>query len=312
MVRPKISRVVGLTGTPAPNGLIDLWPQLYLLDQGERLGKTITGYRDKYFTPGRRSGAVVFDYKLRSDSEQSIYDKIGDICISMKAKDYLSLPERINRTVEVKLPPDLQQQYEDFERDQVLSLIDSEDISATSAAALSTKLRQFANGAVYDEDKNWHTVHRVKIEALMELVEEANGQPVLIFYAFLHDLERIKSALKTYKPKTLDSAEQIKEWNAGKISVLLAHPASAGHGLNLQAGGNIIIWFGLNWSLELYQQANARLDRQGQVKPVIVHHMVTVQTIDTRIIAALDGKAQTQDALMSAVKAIINKYKPAQ
>jgi len=309
MVRPKLSRVVGLTGTPAPNGLIDLWPQLYLLDQGARLGKSITGYRDKYFTPGRRSGAVVFDYKLRSDSERAIYDNIADICISMKAKDYLSLPERINRTVEVKLPPDIQQQYDDFERDQVLSILDAEDISAASAAALSTKLRQFANGAVYDDSKEWHEVHRVKIEALVELVEEANGQPVLIFYAFLHDLARIQSALKAYKPKTLDSAEEIKQWNAGKIQVLLAHPASAGHGLNLQAGGNIIIWYGLNWSLELYQQANARLDRQGQVKPVIVHHLVTVQTIDTRIIEALDGKAQTQYALMEAVKAILNKYR---
>jgi len=309
MVRPKVDRVIGLTGTPAPNGLIDLWPQLYLLDMGERLGKSITGYRERYFTPGRRNGAVVFDYKLKGQSEETIYTKIADICISMKAKDYLSLPDRINRTVEVRLPSDVQARYDEFERVQVLSLLDSEDISAVNAAALSTKLRQFANGAIYDDNKDYHVVHEVKLEALEELVEAANGQPVLIFYAFRHDMERITERLKVYKPKYLDSAKDIEDWNAGKTKVLLAHPASAGHGLNLQAGGNIVIWFGLNWSLELYQQANARLDRQGQTKPVIVHHLVTVDTIDTKVFAALDGKAQTQDALLEAVKAIINKHK---
>lgn len=309
MVRPKVKRVVGLTGTPAPNGLIDLWPQLFLLDQGERLGKTITGYRERYFTPGRRNGAVVFDCKLRTESEQAIYNKISDLCISMKAKDYLSLPERINLTIEVKFPAALQNKYDEFERDQVLALEDSEDISAINAAALSTKLRQFANGAIYDEQKNWHEVHGLKIEALEELVEEANGQPVLIFYSFRHDLERISKALKTYKPRTLNSAADIADWNAGKIQVLLAHPASAGHGLNLQAGGNIVIWFGLNWSLELYQQANARLYRQGQLKPVTIYHLVMVDTIDTKVFNVLDGKAETQDALMQAVRAIIKKYK---
>jgi len=309
MVRPKVRRVVGLTGTPAPNGLIDLWPQLFLLDQGVRLGKTITGYRERYFTPGKRNGAVVFDYKLRAESEQLIYDKIGDICISMKAKDYLSLPERINRTIEINLPANIQKKYDEFERDQVLALEDSEDISAINAAALSTKLRQFANGAIYDDQKNWHEVHDIKLEALSEIVEAANGQPVLIFYSFIHDLERISKTLKSYKPRQLKSSEDIADWNAGKISVLLAHPASAGHGLNLQAGGNNIIWFGLNWSLELYQQANARLDRQGQIKPVIVHHLVVVDTIDTKVFSVLDGKAETQDALMQAVRAIIKKHK---
>ena len=309
MVRPKVKRVVGLTGTPAPNGLIDLWPQLFLLDQGERLGKTITGFRERYFTPGKRNGAVVFDYKPRAESEQMIYDKISDICISMKAKDYLSLPERINITVEVKFPPVMQAKYNDFERDQVLAMDDTEDISAINAAALSTKLRQFAAGAIYDEQKVWHEVHGLKIEALEELVEQANGNPVLIFYSFRHDLERITKALKQYKPRTLDSSADIADWNAGKISVLLAHPASAGHGLNLQAGGHTVIWFGLNWSLELYQQANARLDRQGQLKPVTVYHLVVVDTIDTKVFGVLDGKAETQDALMRAVKAIIKKYK---
>ena len=310
MVLPKVKRVIGLTGTPASNGLIDLWSQLYLLDQGARLGKSLTGYRERYFTPGKRNGQVVFNYNLKAESEQAIYDKIGDICISMKAEDYLSLPERINITKEIKLPTAIQEKYDEFEKQQVLSIIESDtDISAVNAAALSTKLRQFANGAVYDAEKNFHVVHDEKLEALEELVEEANGQPVLIFYSFKHDLERIKKRLKGYKPQTLDGPSDIEAWNKGEISVLLAHPASAGHGLNLQAGGNIVIWFGLNWSLELYQQANARLDRQGQIKPVIIYHLITVSTIDQKVFSALEGKAEGQDALMDAVKAIIKKYK---
>lgn len=309
MVRPKVSRVVGLTGTPAPNGLIDLWPQIYLLDMGQRLGKHITSFRSRYFDPGRRNGQVVFDYKPKTESQQQIYDQIGDICISMTAKDYLTLPERITRTIEVKLPAKVQQQYDEFEKEQVLALEDVEEISAVNAAALSMKLRQFANGAIYDEHKQHHEVHSEKLEALEELIEEANGQPVLIFYSFIHDYERIVKYLKGYKPRKLDGSADISDWNAGKIQVLLAHPASAGHGLNLQAGGNIVIWFGPNWSLELYQQANARLDRQGQTKPVIVYHLTAVQTIDSKVFTALEGKAKTQDALMDAVKAIIKKYK---
>lgn len=310
MIRPKVKRVVGLTGTPAPNGLIDLWPQLYLLDQGTRLGKTITGYRERYFTSGRRNGQVIFNYNLKAESEKAIYDKIGDICISMKAKDYLSLPERINHTIEVKLPKEIQDRYDEFEKQQVLSILESDtDISAVNAAALSTKLRQFANGAVYDSEKNYHVVHDEKLEALEEVVEAANGQPVLIFYSFQHDLERIQKRLKAYKPRILEGASDIEEWNAGKIQVLLAHPASAGHGLNLQAGGNIVVWFGLNWSLELYQQANARLDRQGQIKPVIIYHLITVSTIDQKVFLALEGKAEGQEALLNAVKAIIKKYR---
>ena len=310
MIRPKVKRVVGLTGTPAPNGLIDLWPQMYLLDQGARLGKTISGYREKYFTPGKRNGQVVFNYNLKTESERAIYDKIGDICISMKAKDYLSLPERVNHTIEVKLPKAIQEKYDEFEKQQVLSILESDtDISAVNAAALSTKLRQFANGAVYDAEKNYHVVHDEKLEALEEIVEAANGQPVLIFYSFKHDLERIQQRLKGYKPRMLENSADIEDWNNGKIQVLLAHPMSAGHGLNLQIGGNIVIWFGLNWSLELYQQANARLDRQGQIKPVIVYHLIAVNTIDQKVFLALEGKAEGQDALLNAVKAIINKYK---
>jgi SNF2 family DNA or RNA helicase len=311
LVRPLIKRVVGLTGTPAPNGLIDLWPQLYLLDQGERLGKTITRYRENYFTPGRRNGQVVFDYKLKAESEQAIYDKIGDICISMKAKDYLTLPERITRDVEIHLPAAIKEKYEEFERDQILALENIEDISAVNAAALTNKLLQFANGAVYDANKDWHTVHNAKLDALEEIVEVANGQPVLVFYSYKHDLERIKKRLKAYKPRTLDSREDIQEWNDGKIQLLLAHPASAGHGLNLQAGGNIIVWFGLTWSLELYQQANARLDRQGQTKPVIVHRLIVFGTMDEDVSKAIERKTEGQDALMDAVKARIQKHRKA-
>ena len=309
MVRPLVKRVVGLTGTPAPNGLIDLWPQMYLLDQGERLGKSITKFREIYFTPGRRNGHVVFDYKLKQDSEQAIYDKIGDICISMKAKDYLTLPERINRTVEIRLPPEVQARYEAFEREQILALEDLDEISAVNAAALTNKLLQFANGAIYDAEKNWHEVHQEKLSALEEIVEAANGQPVLILYSYKHDFERISKKLKAYKPRKLEGKQDIQDWNNKKVSILLAHPASGGHGLNLQAGGNTIIWFGLNWALELYQQANARLDRQGQTKPVIIHHLVVKDTMDEDVIISLDRKRTGQEALLNAVKARISKYR---
>ena len=308
MVRPKVKRIVGLTGTPRPNGLLDLWPQIYLLDQGERLGKTLTGYRDRYFTPGKRNGHIVYDYKLKVE-DQEIYSKISDICISMKAKDYLDLPERINRTVQVKLPEKIFNQYEEFERKQILALEDLDEITAINAAALTNKLLQFANGAVYDADKNFYEVHGEKLDELEEIIETANGQPVLVFYSYKHDLARIHKRLKGYKPQELKSAADIKSWNKGEISVLLAHPASAGHGLNLQAGGNIIVWFGLPWSLELYQQANSRLDRQGQTRSVIIHHLVTVGTMDEDVVASLSNKADGQDALMAAVKARVQKYR---
>lgn len=316
-IRPRIKRVVGLTGTPAPNGLLDLWPQMYLLDMGERLGKTLTGYRDKYFNPGKRNGHVVYEYNLKGAKddlldqefyESEIYEKIGDICISMKAKDWLSLPERINRTVPVRLPDDVRRQYLDFERKQVLALGDVNEISVPNAAALTNKLLQFANGAVYDETKAYHEVHCEKIEALKEILDSANGHPVLVFYSYQHDIARIKDQLKAYKPSELHNASDIARWNKKQISLLLAHPASAGHGLNMQGGGNIIVWFGLPWSLELYQQANARLDRQGQTQSVIVHHLVTAGTMDEDVIRALDDKANGQEALMQAVKARIRKY----
>lgn len=309
MVRPFIKRVVGLTGTPAPRGLIDLWSQLYLLDMGERLGKTITGYREKYFTPGRSNGHVVYDYKLKQDGNDLIYSKISDICISMKAEDYLTLPERIDRTVEINLPTAIKAKYDEFEKEQVLALEDSEDISAINAAALSNKLLQFANGAVYDAEKSYHEVHKEKLEALEEIVDAANGQSVLVFCSFKHDYERIKKHLKGYKPQLLITPEDEQKWNDGKIQVLLAHPASVGYGLNLQEGGNIIVWYGLNWSLELYQQANARLHRQGQARPVIIHHLVVSGTMDEDVIKSIAGKAECQEALMQAVKVRIQKYK---
>lgn len=308
-VRPMTERVVGLTGTPAPNGLIDLWPQLYLLDMGERLEKTITAYRSKYFRPGRTNGQVVFDYKLNAGSDEMIYKKIADICISMKAKDYLSLPDLIEVPQDIHLPPAKKKQYDEFEKEQVLSLQDEGDISAVSAAALSNKLSQYANGAIYDEDKQVHELHEVKLDALEEIVEAANGQPVLVFYAFKHDAARILKRLKGYGAKQIDGAEDIAAWNRGEIPVMLAHPASAGHGLNLQKGGHIMVWFSLPWSLELYMQANARLHRQGQSQPVRSYKLIAKGTIDEDIAAALDKKSDKQEALMAAIKARIKKYR---
>jgi SNF2 family DNA or RNA helicase len=307
LIRPKIDRVVGLTGTPAPNGLLDLWPQLYLLDQGERLEKTISKYRDKYFKPGKRNGHIIYEYDLKVN-EQEIYDKIGDICISMKAEDYLQLPDKVERSIAVKLKPETYQKYVQFERDQILALSESDRITAINAAALTNKLLQYANGAVYDDTKIYHDVHDEKLEELAEIIEAADGKPVLVFYSYQHDLHRIKRYFNKLKPKQLCSRQDIQDWNNGKINLLVAHPASAGHGLNLQAGGNIIVWFGLPWSLELYQQANARLYRQGQTQAVIIHRLIATGTMDEDVLTALDGKADSQEALMQAVKARIKKY----
>lgn len=308
-VRPMTSRVVGLTGTPAPNGLIDLWPQMYLLDMGERLEKTITAYRAKYFRPGRTNGQVVFDYKPNTGSEEAIYKKISDICISMKADDYLDLPDMIEIPVEVSMNERQMKQYEKFEEEQVLKLQEEGDISAVNAAALSNKLLQYANGAIYDAERNIHELHEAKLDALEEIVEAANGSPVLVFYSFRHDVARILKRLKAYDPKEIGGQDDIQAWNEGKISVMLAHPASAGHGLNLQKGGHIMVWFGLPWSLELYQQANARLHRQGQSQPVRNYIIMTKGTMDADVKKALSGKTDRQDALMEAVKARIEKWR---
>jgi len=311
-VRPGIKRVVGLTGTPAPNGLIDLWPQLYLLDRGQRLGLTITSYRQDYFVPGMRNGQVVFNYELKEQSEERIYNQISDICISMKSRDYLNLPEKVDNYVKLNLDPKTKKMYDVFEREQVLSLFDSEEITAVNAAALTNKLLQFANGAVYSEDKNAVEMHKAKIEALEEILEEANGKPVLVFYSYKSDLARIKKYLKHYNPKELSkgekSSDDIKAWNRGETRLLLVHPQSAGHGLNLQQGGSIAVWFGLTWSLESYQQANARLHRQGQTNTVIIHHLVANGTVDEDVIKALANKNLGQESLLEAVKARADKY----
>lgn len=312
-VRKFIPRVVGLTGTPAPNGLIDLWAQMFLIDEGKRLGKTITDYRNRFFTAGRKNGDIVYQWDLKSpaeETEQKISDLIKDICISMSAEDYLKMPDKLMYYDRVKLSDKDFKAYKTFEREQVLEFIESgETITAASAAALSNKLQQFANGAMYDADRNVLQLHGEKIEKLKELVEAANGQPVLIAYTFKHDLDKIMEALKEYKPVKLEKPEQIADWNAGKINVLVTHPASAGHGLNLQKGGHIMIWYGLTWALELYQQFNARLYRQGQKKPVSIHHIIATDTVDEKIIKSLDGKDTTQRSLMDAIKEIVELYK---
>lgn len=310
MVQPSFQRVVILTGTPAPNGLIDLWSQIYLLDRGERLGKTITSYRGEYFRPGQTNGHIVYNYNIQKDGEQRIHEKIEDICISMKAEDYLQLEKPINNIIKIEFPSAVKKQYLDFERDQVLEMFaDAEEISAVNAAALSIKLQQFANGAIYDEDKNYHIIHDLKLDAAEEIVEAASGKPVLIAYTYKHDMERLLVKLKKYNPRRLQTDQDIKDWNDGKIQVMIMHPASGGHGLNLQDGGNNIIWFGQNWSLELYQQFNARLARQGQKNVVVINRLVMEGTVDEDIIKSLEKKDIKQEGLMQAVKARIEKYK---
>jgi SNF2 family DNA or RNA helicase len=308
MLQPSFDRVVILTGTPAPNGLIDLWSQVWLLDRGERLGKTISNYRDNYFNKGKTNGHIVFNYVPKLEGDQEIHDKIKDICISMKAEDYLDMPAAIFNDIIIDLAPATLKKYKDFERDKVLELLEAEEITAMNAAGLSNKLLQFAGGAVYDEDKNWHEIHTQKLDAAEEVIEAANGKPVLLFYTYKHELERLLIRFKKYLPVKLTTDQDIKDWNLGKISILLMHPASGGHGLNLQAGGHLALWYSCNWSLELYQQANARLARQGQEQRVTINRIIAKGTEDESVIKALDSKASTQESLMQAVKAKIEKY----
>lgn len=300
-VLPAVRRVVGLTGTPSPNGLIDLWSQIYLLDRGERLGRTLGWYRQTYFDPGDRNAQVIFNWKLKPGAADLIYNRICDICMSMRAEDYLTLPDRIDIEYPVALSERAKRAYDTMERDLVLPLA-GEVITAQNAAVLTGKLLQLANGAMYTED-GYAVIHDAKLDALEDLIEAANGEPVLIYTAFRSDVDRILSRI--HEARLLFTEKDVNDWNAGKVPVLVAHPASAGHGLNLQAGGHIIIWFGLTWSLELYQQANARLHRQGQSHPVTVYHVITKGTVDESVVKVLTGKAVRQDALIEAVKARI-------
>lgn len=306
LVRGRITRIIGLTGTPAPNSLLDLWSEIYLLDQGERLGRTITSYRDTYFCPGQRSGYVVYNWALKPDCETKIYKKIDDIAISMKSYDYLKLPQRLNNTIKVKMTPTELDLYKKLEKEYVINIAKSGEVTASNAAVLSNKLLQLANGAIYDDDLKTIKIHDHKLNALEEITEEAQGQPILVFYQYEQDCSRILEKFPNAKKLDLNG-DDIKNWNAGKIPMLLVQPQSAGHGLNLQYGGHIIVWFGLTWSLEYYQQANARLDRQGQTNSVIVHHIVTENTIDERVMNVLSGKAEKQNELLTAVKAILNE-----
>ena len=303
-VRPKITRVVGLTGTPSSNGLMDLWAEFRLLDLGERLGRYITRYRLAYFTPDKRNAQVVFSYKPLPGAEERIYDKIDDITISMRAADYLKLPSLVMNTVVVEMGEKEKDIYDNLCDDMVVSLGDNE-IDAVNAASLSNKLLQMANGAVYGEEQSVHHIHDEKLNALEDLIESANGKPVLVAYWFKHDLARIKAKFPFVREIKTDA--DIRAWNRGEIEVGVIHPASAGHGLNLQTGGSTLIWFGLTWSLELYQQTNARLYRQGQKNTVVIHHIVTKGTIDERVLKALGKKEKTQNSLIDAVKAELGR-----
>ena len=298
-VRPRIKRIVGLTGTPG--NLMDLWPEFRLLDQGQRLGRYIGAYRTRFFDPDKRNQQMIFSYKPKPGAEKDIYQLISDMTISMKSLDYLKMPDCVINEVKVSLSEDEREVYDEMRKEMVLDL-NGEEIDAVNAAALSGKLLQMANGAIYTEEKETIVIHDQKLEALEELIEEANGKPVLVAYWFKHDLERIKSRIKVREIKT---DKDIRDWNDGKIPVGLVHPASAGHGLNLQAGGSTLIWFGLTWSLELYQQTNARLWRQGQKETVVIHHIIAKDTIDEDVIRSLNLKEKTQDGIIEAVKARI-------
>nr|DAX53121.1 MAG TPA: Chromatin remodeling complex ATPase [Caudoviricetes sp.] len=311
LVLGKIKRLVGLTGTPAPNGLKDIWAQIYLLDQGERLGKNITAFRERYFNFYRYGNNPYGEYELKQGSDKSIMDRITDICVSMKAEDYLELPDVVDNVINVELDAKARKQYEELEKQMILELNNLEEITVANAAALSNKLLQLSNGAVYDEKREVHEIHKCKLERFMELVEELNGKSALVFYSFKHDLDRMKVALvKTgLRVRELKTVQDEKDWNSGKIDILLAHPASAAYGLNLQDGGNHVIWFGLNWSLELYQQANKRLHRQGQKEKVIIHHLVCSNTRDEDVMKALQSKGDIQEELLQSLKARIEKYR---
>ena len=308
-----IERLVELTGTPSPNGLDDLWAQIFLLDGGERLGKRYTWFRERYFQPDKRGAdGMVYSYEAKPGSEEGILEKISDICISMKAEDYLQLPDITYHEIPVEMDPKARKAYTDLEREMVLQLPEDEgDISVTSAAALSNKLLQLANGAIYDEDRNVHEIHNCKIEAFMELIESLQGKPALVFYNYQHDRTRILKALEKtgLRIRELKTPQDEDDWNARKIDILLTHPASSAYGLNLQQGGNHVIWFGLTWNYELYTQANKRLHRQGQTDKVIIHHLICTGTRDEDVMQALQRKDDVQNWVMESLKARIRRIK---
>lgn len=309
---PSVKRVIGLTGTPAPNGLIDLWAQMYCIDQGERLGKSVSRYRETYFETHKWNNIMV-RCDVKKGCEDLIRNKIADICLSMQAKDYLQLPDMITHTVTVHLSAKVMAAYTKFEKDKVLEFEaehgdEPANILANSAAGLMNKLSQFANGAIYDEEKNVHNLHDEKIERLAEIVEAANGNSVLVFYQYKHDVPRITEKLKGYRVRTYQGEADLQDWNAGKIDVLLAHPASTAYGLNMQQGGHYIVWFGTGWNLEHYQQANARLHRQGQQHPVTVYKLICAGTVDERASAALEEKKGVQQGLLDSLNYLIRKH----
>ena len=306
-VRGRIRRIIGLTGTPRPNGLEDLWPEMYLLDQGERLGKTVSAFRARYLVPEKMNGHIVYSYRPREGAEAEVYEKLSDVCMSIRKEDVLSLPGQIYEDVVLQPPAALLKQYRQFEREKVLECMDEDgEIVAASAAALTNKLLQFANGAIYDTEGGVHELHDIKLEALEELIEAAGGESVLVLYAYKHDADRIRKRIDC---RALDKPEDIEAWNRGEIPVALAHPASIGHGLNLQDGGHIIIWFGLTWSLELYQQANERLNRPGQTNLCRVYHIILKGTHDERVLRALQNKDKGQAAAIEALRLEIVKEK---
>lgn len=308
LIRPLVSRVVILTGTPAPNGYLDLWSQIYLLDRGERLGATFTAYKDSYFKPAKRNGHIVYSYDLKAkDGKEQILNQINDICVSMKAADYLELKPRVDKITWVTLSDANMKRYNEFEASLVLNIADKE-ITALNAASLMTKLRQFANGAVYDEYRGRHIVHDEKLEALAEEIEAANGENVLLFYQFRHDLERILERFKHEGVREFKNSNDLQDWNEGKIKILVTHAASAGHGLNMQHGGHILIWFGLDFGSELYEQGCARLDRQGQKFPVINSRLLCKGTVDELVLKKLESKIDDQNGLLEALKIIIKKH----
>ncbi|MEG2908136.1 MAG: DEAD/DEAH box helicase [Erysipelotrichaceae bacterium] len=302
-VMPLVDRFIGLTGTPTPKGLPDLWSQLYLMDAGERLGKTLTIFRNRYLVPGRRNGMIVYDWLLQPNAERRIYDDISDICMSLKVEDWLEVPECQYLNYEIELPIKVKYQYKRFKNEKIIELSDNGVITGANAGVVTNKLLQFTAGAVYDENYEIIQIHDCKLDALEDLVEAANGQPVIVYYYFKFDYGRILKRFANLNVRTIKTPQDVEDWNAGKIDLLLVHPASVGHGLNLQDGGSIIIWYTLpNWNLELYQQANARLNRQGQKESVRIYHIIAKDTIDEDMLKSLDKKDVSQNALMEALK----------